>query len=125
MPQQQQQPENLSFQSRVFAEVGSSSSNNNNCQPENPNFQSGCLSPRNGEECATVHMLQAARLPERHEKLVKLQFNQQDIVNTEHLLLEPDKLILGLDMQSTLLNLDKDVCATVPVYNYNMDAKPR
>ena len=61
------QPENLSFQSGVFAEVGSSSSNNNNnnCQPENSNFQSGYLSPRNGEECATVHMLQAARLPER------------------------------------------------------------
>ena len=70
-------------------------------------------------------MLQAARLPGRHEKLVKLQFNQRHIVSTEHLLLEHDKLILGLDMQSTLLNLDKDVCTTVPVYNYNMDAKPR
>ena len=71
-------------------------------------------------------MLQTARLPGRHEKLVKLQFDRQDIVSTEHLLLEPDQLILhqlGLDMQSTLLNLDKDGRATVPVCNYNMDAK--
>ena len=51
-------------------------------------------------------MLQATRLPGRHEKLVKLQFDRQDIVSTEHLLLEPDQLILhqlGLDMQSTLI----------------------
>ena len=73
------QPENSSFQFRVFAEVGSNSSNNNNCRPEISSFQSGCLSPRNGEECATVHMLQATRLPGRHEKLVKLQFDRQDI----------------------------------------------
>ena len=61
-------------------------------------------------------MLQAARLPGRHEKLVKLQFNQQDIVSTEHFLLEPDQSILhqlGLDMESTSLNFDKDGCATV------------
>ena len=57
---------------------------------------------------------------------MKLQFNQQDIVSTEHFLLEPDQAILhqlGLDMESTLLNFDKDGCATVPVCNYNMDPK--
>ena len=41
-------------------------------------------------------------------------------------LLEPDQLTLhqlGLDMESTLLNFDKDGCAIVPVCNYNMDPK--
>ena len=122
------QPENSSFQPVVFGRVGSSNSNNsnNNCQPENSSLQSGC--PRDAEECATVHMLQAVRLPGRHEKLVKLKFNQQHTLSTaiEHLLLEPDQSVLhqfGLDIESALLNLDKDGCATVPVCNYNMDAK--
>ena len=41
------------------------------------------MSPKSAEEeYTTVHMLQAARLPGRHEKLVKLQFNKQDVVST-------------------------------------------
>ena len=116
------QPENSSFRPVVFGRVGSSSSsssssssNNNNCQPENSSLQSGC--PRYAEECATVHMLQAVRLPGRCEKLVKLKFNQQHTLSTatEHLLLEPDQSVLhqfGLDIESALLNLDKDGCAT-------------
>ena len=77
-------------------------------------------------------MLQATRLPGRYEKLVKLKFNQQHILSTatEHLLLEPNQLhglnytnLDLIDMESALLNLDKDGCATVVVCNYNMDAK--
>ena len=53
----------------------------NSCQPENSSPQSESMSPKSAEEeYATVHMLQAARLPGRHEKLVKLQFNKQDVV---------------------------------------------
>lgn len=110
---------------------GSESEVNNNCQPGSEsevsnNYQPECLSSKNAEEYTTVHMLQAARLLGRHEKLVKLQFNQQDIVSTEYFLLEPDQSILhqlGLDMESALLNFDRDGCATVPVCNYNMGAK--
>ena len=106
---------------------GSRSEVNNSCQPENSSPQSECMSPKSAEEeYATVHMLQAARLPGKHEKLVKLQFNKQDVVNTGDFLLESDQSTLhqlGLDMESTLLNFDKDGCATVPVCNYNMDPK--
>ena len=72
-------------------------------------------------------MLQAVRLPGRHEKLVKSQINQQQECDAEHLLLKPDQQILcqlGLDMELMLiLNSDKHDCTTVPVLNFNMDAK--
>ena len=76
-----------------------------------------------------MHLLHfLIRLPGRHEKLVKLQINQQQECDAEHLLLEPDQQILcqlGLDMESLLLNGDKNDCTTVtvPLFNYNMDAK--
>ena len=58
---------------------------------------------------------------------MKLQINQQQECDAEHLLLEPDQQILcqfGLDMESMLiLNGDKHDCTTVPVLNFNMDAK--
>ena len=118
------QPENSSSQSGMHSNnnncrlenSGSPSgmhNNNNNCQSENSSSQSECMSPKSAEEeYATVHMLQAARLPGRHEKLVKLQFNKQDVVSTGDFLLEPDQSTLhqlGLDMESTLLNFDKVV----------------
>ena len=52
--------------------------NNNNHRHENSSLLSVCSSPNQAEDCvATVHLLQAVRLPGRHEKLVKLQINQQ------------------------------------------------
>ena len=46
--------------------------------------------------------------------------------NADHFLLEHDQSILyqlGLDMESTLLNLDKDSAVNVPMCNYNMNNK--
>ena len=58
-------------------------SNSCACQYENSSPQPECMSQQSAEEeYATVHMLQAARLSGRHEKLVKLQFNKQDVVST-------------------------------------------
>ena len=48
------------------------------------------------------------------------------LCNADHLLMEPDQSILhqlGVDMESGLLNLDKDNCVNVPVCNYNMNAQ--
>ena len=118
------QPENSSLQFGMLAKVDN---NNNNHRHESSSLQSVCSSPNQAEDCvATVHLLQAVRLPGRHKKLVKLQINQQQECDAEHLLLEPDQKILcqlGLDMESLLLNGDKSDCTTVPLLNYNMDAK--
>ena len=48
------------------------------------------------------------------------------LCNAHYLLLEPDQSILhqlGVDMESILLNIDKDSCVNVPVCNYNMNAQ--
>ena len=119
------QPENSSLHFGMLAKVDN---NNNNPGHEGSSLKSLCSSPKQAEDCvATVHLLQAVRLPGRHEKLVKLQINQQQECDAEHLLLKPDQQILcqlGLDMESMLiLNGDKHDCTTVPVLNFNMDAK--
>ena len=58
---------------------------------------------------------------------MKLQINQQQECDAVHLFLEPDQQILcqlGLNMESMLLlSGDKHDCTTVPVLNFNMDAK--
>ena len=118
------QPEHSSLQFGILAKVDN---NNNNQRHESSSLQSVCSSPNQAEDCvATIHMLQAVRLSGRHEKLVKLKINQQQEFDVEHLLLEPDQQILcqlGLDMEFLLLNGDKNDFTTVPLLNYNMDAK--
>ena len=79
------------------------------------------------EECVgTVHFLQSSKIPGRHEKLVRMQFNQQHRCNADHLLLEPDQSVLhqlGLDIEFALLSIDEDNCVNIPVCNYNMNAQ--
>lgn len=54
---------------------------------------------------------------------MKMRFIQHRC-NADHFLLEHDQSILyqlGLDMESALLNLDKDSAVNVPMCNYNMN----
>ena len=79
-------------------------------------LQSNYSSLPSTKECAgTIHSLQATKIPERYEKLVKILFSQHRC-NPDHLLLEPDQSVLhqlGLEMESALLSLDKDSCINV------------
>jgi len=108
-----------------------------NSKPEDSSFLHICLSPTEEsamrdclslveESAITVCLLQATRLPGRHEKLLKLQVGQQYVGNDSHMLLEPDHLSLkqlGLEMESALLKLDKNGCAVLPVGNYSTEVK--
>ena len=58
---------------------------------------------------------------ERHKKIMKIRFIQHRC-NADHLLLEHNQSIfyqLRLDIESALLNFDKDSAVNVPVCNYN------
>ena len=54
-------------------------------------------------------------------QLVRMQFSKQHISNADHLLLEPDQLVLHqlyrIDVKSALLGNDKGDCFNVPVSN--------
>ena len=64
------QPENSSLQFGMLAKVDN---NHNNHRHESSSLQSVWSSPNHAEDCvATAYLLQAVRLPGRHEKLVKL-----------------------------------------------------